>query len=494
MLDAVRDDTLKVRELFAMQRPILTNAYAARPHVESYQGPKNLKMAAGSAAVNSFGAAYAVGAVYLFLLFSHATEFIDTSGRLHLVVLTAAAALIAAFSAGQLPATLSSKPGICLTLFTMFLVVGIPFSAWKGNSLANFLNMWWKSYLSFFFVASLIFTVDQMRKSLFLLGASTFGIAYFSFKAMKVWSDGRISVEYGSLGNSNDLAGALLVSLPFVLYVVVDKRRAMLIRLAFVALIFVMLYLVFKTGSRSSVLALGFMALLVFFKTNAQNKFKILVVTGVMACIFPLVAGKVLMDRYKTMFSTEKTSEMTDDAASAVESTQARRQLMYNAVELTIRNPIFGVGLGNFRDQSANLEISKGRKPLWFTSHDIYLLVSAETGVPGIALYLATMIVSFATMIRIERAAKLTQELRELANMAFCIFMALVVFAACGIFSTNAYNVELPLLAALTAALDRISKPVLAAAEVRRIEQFRQSIPVRPSKFASSAAAALSVR
>ena len=168
--------------------------------------------------------------------------------------------------------------------------------------------------------------------------------------------------------------------------------------------------------------------------------------------------------------------------------------MVYNAIELTLRHPIFGVGLGNFSNQSAELEMSRGHQALWFTSHDIYLLVSSETGVVGIVFYLATILFTLGTLIRIGRAAKREGGLEEIEDMAACLFMALAAFITSGIFSTNAYTAQLPLLAGLTVAFDRITKPILAAAQEKRLSQFRQAIPVKPSKYAASASAALALR
>ncbi len=445
-------------------------------------------------AQNTFGAAYAIGAVYLFFLFSHASEFIDTRGTLHLVVLAAFAASIAALSCGMIPSTLASKPGMALSAFTALLILSIPFSSWKGNSFHNFMDVWWKSYVALILCGALIFSVRQMRKSLFVLAIGTIGIIYFSFKATKMNDDGRLSVEYGSLGNSNDLGSALLVGLPFLVYVVMDKKRAALIRVFFLGLVGLLMSVLLKTGSRSGLLVLGAMAVFVFFRADAKTKLILVVLCGMAAVAVPLVAGKTLMNRYRTMFETEVTSSMSEDTASAVLSSQARRQLFYNGIELTLRHPIFGVGLANFRDQSADLMIAKGDAPLWFTCHDIYLLISSETGVIGFLLYAATILFSIGTLLRIGKAAKLDPEMAELGSMSATLFMAFVAFIGSGIFSTNAYAVEMPLLAGLTIALDRIAKPLLASSEARRLEKFRQSIPTRPSRHAAAAAAALALR
>jgi len=288
---------------------------------------------------NSFGLAYAIGAVYLFLVFSHATEFIDVTGKLHLVVIAAVLAGFAAVSSGKVPNVFSSKQGIAFALFTAFLVLGIPFSSWKSQSL--------------------------------------------------------------------------------VLYVVLDKKRSAIVRVAFLAIACILLMLVVKTGSRSSLIVVGLMGLFVFFKASGRNKLKLVVVGGVLAALFPVIASKTMMERYGTTFSSEKSAGMTDEVSSAIDSTNARRELMRNAVELAIDHPVFGIGLGNFANQSADLEISKGHEALWFTCHDIYLLVAAETVLIGFGLYCAAMIFCFKSLIRIGGAAKREAQMAEISNMAF---------------------------------------------------------------------------
>lgn len=265
-------------------------------------------------------------------------------------------------------------------------------------------------------------------------------------------------------------------------------------RLFFLSVIGVLMYVLLKTGSRSGLLVLAAMAGIVFVQADAKKKVALLVLCGTAGVIIPLVAGKSLMSRYMTMFKTEVTASMSEDTASAVLSSQARRQLFYNGIEITLRHPVFGVGLGNFRDQSANLMIAKGMAPLWFTCHDIYLLVSSETGVLGIALYVATILFSLGSLIRTGKAAKLDPDLRELKNMSSTLFMSFIAFLGCGLFSTNAYAAEMPLLVGLTIALDRVAKPLLASSEARRLEEFRHSIPTQPSRHAAAAAASLALR
>ena len=402
--------------------------------------------------------------------------------------------VFAAITAGQLQKVFVSAPGICLTLFTLTLILGIPFSSWKGGSLKVFTETWWKSYLTFFLVSGLIFTVGQMRRALFVLAVASVGILYFAIKASRSYDDGRMSVEYGSLGNSNDLAGAILLCLPFVAFVILDSKRAAVIRLGFVGIFGMLMVTVMKTGSRTSIFVIPLMVAMIFFRASAANKAKLLVATMVLLCLIPFVVPKDLLTRYKTTFVSDVSSNMSESAASAVNSTNARKQLVRNAIALTFRHPIFGVGMGNFSFQSAELDVARGSAPLWYTCHDIYLLVSSETGLAGFLFFIATIICSGRILLRVDKTARDVPGLEGVSQMAFCLLISLTAYAACGVFNTNAYNMLMPALAGLAVGLDQITKPLLVRAEQLRMEQFRQAIPVAPSRYAGAAAAAVSFR
>jgi hypothetical protein len=127
--------------------------------------------------------AFGIGCVYTFLLFSHASEFIDDHGRMHLVILSAALAIMALISTGNGPRMLATIQGKWLTAFISWLFLGLPFSMWKGGSFAMFKDACIKSYIAFFLVGGLIFSLAQIRKVFFWLGLGTCVIVFLAFHA-----------------------------------------------------------------------------------------------------------------------------------------------------------------------------------------------------------------------------------------------------------------------------------------------------------------------
>lgn len=426
----------------------------------------------------------------MFFLFSHASEFIDTTGRLHLVLIISGLGLMALIAAGTIPKTLGSPPAVCLTLLTGWLIFSLPFSSWRGGTFSNLAGIWLKSYMMFFLVAGLIFTVEQCRKSMFWLAIATVSVIYYAFRSgVNSAEDDRLSVTYGTLGNSNDLAGSLLMGLPFLIYVTTDKRHNPLVRMACAGLTVVLLVVVLRTGSRGALVAIAALSCLVFLKVNVANKLKLLILCVIMALSFPLVVPKGMLTRYKTMLKTESNAAVSSEVNSAIASTNARRELMLQALRLTARHPLFGVGLGNFSNQSASLFAARGEVPMWFTCHDIFLLVLSETGIPGFLLYMALIVVTYKSLFRLQSQARNVPELQEIARIAFCIAVSLSAFLICGIFSTSAYTFQLPMLAGLTVALARVSKPLFEAAREKQAQPMAMGPPFFLRAAGSRAAA-----
>ena len=432
-----------------------------------------------------------VGCVYMFFLSSHASEFIDVYGRLHLVLLVGVFCMFALIAVGSLPIVLTTKQGIWLTLFTSWITISLPFSVWRGGTFSNFMNVWLKSYIAFLLVAGLTFTWQQMRRGLFWLALAPLTVMLIAYRSGKTSQD-RFEVAYGSLGNANDLAGNLLMGLPFLLYVAGDPRRNPLIRVFFGFCGLVLLGFVFKTGSRAGLLAAGVLALLGFLKAPAKGKAAILVLALCGAAAFPVVVSRATMYRYLTMFKSNITTNLDENQVSAVLSTNARRSEMGNAVTLTLRHPLFGVGLGNFTHQSANLYLERGEAPLWFTVHDIYLMVMSETGIPGTICYFAVLIICLRSLLKLMKECKKEPSLADISRMTFCLFLSYCAFLITGIFSTSAYTFQLPLLAGLTAALERIARPMIIEAQEARLQEYQQALPyIAPRPFARNRRPAL---
>jgi hypothetical protein len=424
-------------------------------------------------------------AFYTFLMISRTVEFIDSSGRLHLALLSGLVCIVALIFTGTIPNMVISQQGKWMNLFCLWIFIGLPLSTWRGGSVGAFQNGWSKSYLTFFIVGGLIVTLKQFRTMTLVLAISTVSQIYLAFKNAGNQED-RLAVTYGSLGNANDLAAALLTGAPFILFVMADKKVNPFLRMMGYPLLAALVVSVFKTGSRGGLVALGVLITFAFFKAKAGGKLKIVAAGIVVLAIFATVVPDDLRSRYMTIFNTDRAAASAGDN-SALDSSDARRELLKNAVTLTLRHPIFGVGLAQFSPQSFNLFVERGMVGMWFTCHDIFGMVAAETGLPGLFFYCMILISTFKSLSRLAKLPHTTRELELIAKLGQALMVATVAYFTCGIFNTSAYSPLLPMLASLAAALDRVAAPYLPGAKPLQI-------PTGPPAFVNRRLAQRTIR
>jgi hypothetical protein len=406
---------------------------------------------------------FKICAFYTFLTISRTVEFIDSSGRLHLALLSGVICILALIATGTIPNMVISRQGKWMNLFCLWIFIGLPLSTWRGGSVQAFQQGWSKSYLTFFIIGGLIVTLKQFRSMTLVLAAGTVCQIYLAFKNAVNQEDDRLAVTYGSLGNANDLATALLIGAPFVLFLMGDKKVNPFLRMMGYPLLAALVVAVLKTGSRGGLVALGVLITFAFFKANAGGKLKILVAGIAVLAIFATVVPDDLRSRYMTIFKTDRAAASAGDN-SALDSSDARRELLKNSVILTFRHPLFGVGLGNFSNQSFNLFVERGMVGMWFTCHDIFGMVASETGLPGLFFFCMILISTFKSLSLLAKLPHTTPELELISKLGKALMVATVAYFTCGIFNTSAYSPMLPMLASLAAALDRVAAPYLPGA------------------------------
>ena len=394
---------------------------------------------------------------YTFLLLSRLIEFIDPRGILHLMLVGAVASTILAIVSGGFFKAMGTKTGMWLTFATLWMFAGVPFSMWVGGSVNVLVNDWMKSYLLFFMVAGLITTLGDCRRLVFACAAASAGIVITVHFASAASADGgRLTVDSGTLGNSNDLAALLLICLPFCAHVFTDKKRNALIRWIFVAISAAAFIVGMQTGSRAALICVGVLALLVMWKAGGGAKFAVtLALVGCLVAV-PFVLTDELKARYLTIFKGADFAQSlsADDAAvvmSALDSTEARSELMKHAMDLTIHHPLFGVGIGQFQIADAARAAVSGEDAYWHQVHNGFMLIAVEDGIPALIAFLVAFGYSWIQVFRIYNTTRGTEE-HETARLAFALLASLTAYFVCLNFSPAAYNVQLPLLCGFASA------------------------------------------
>jgi O-antigen ligase len=251
------------------------------------------------------------------------------------------------------------------------------------------------------------------------------------------------------LANPNDLAQVLLVGVPGLLLMALSSTASAMRRALIGVCILVVLVVTAQTGSRASVIVEAGVLLVLLFSFSWGTRLKLLVGLVVAGMIVVPFLSREQRYRYSTIFS-----ERTDAYDPALASRDARIELLEQSIDLTIAHPVFGAGPGVFEVASAELSKERGERGLWHATHNSYTQVSSESGLPGLFFYMAVLIGTLKSSRRIW--TRLREDQPDVANIGYCLWLSLVIFAINTFFTSVAFHLYLPMLAGFVVALERV--------------------------------------
>ncbi len=336
-----------------------------------------------------------------------------------------------------------------------------------------FKDYWSKAIVICLTIAILVVNLEHLRKILYVLAYATVllvGTALLFSGAVA----GRLTLGEGSLSNPNEIAGRLLTGLCFCLFVVWREPGFSVKKIVMVLTIPVLLLVVLRTGSRSGLLTLVVLLLLLVLRASAVQKVLLVAVGAVGLSAIVATLPTDVLQRYSLMFATQKGTAnqgLTDEEKMAVGSRDARQYLAGEAYNLTLSHPLFGVGPGVYAAAAAEQANAAGKRAMWHETHNTYLQVSAEDGILGLVIYLCAIVYCLQKTFSIYRRSRNQPDLELVANLSYCLLMALSSWVVGAIFDSQAYRLEFPMMAALTssfalAAVPQIEKLVAKASPV----------------------------
>jgi O-antigen ligase len=365
-------------------------------------------------------------------------------------------ALVAfAFSLGKIRQRLPNEV-ILVILLTAQLFATVPMSpVWRGGALNTTLDFA-KLVIIVPVMVMAVNTATRLRRLLFIQAASVATIS-----AVAVWkghmSGGRLAgVLNGNYSNPNDLALAIVISLPLSLALLFLSKNVAS-KVAWAVATLVMAYAVFLTGSRGGFLALAVSTAVCLweFAIRGRRTYLVAIVAfvGVALC---LSSSTMLSNRLKGTFDSE------NDAASAYGSAEQRQYLFWRSLEVTAEHPLFGVGPGNFPIIS----------DVWRVTHNSYTQISSEGGIPALILYVMVLWAGFKNL---KRTRELSDSSKEVKLFSGGLHASLAGFIVGSLFASYAYQFFPYFLVSYTTVLLRIAKERTARSV--KDDPVEQSIP-----------------
>jgi putative inorganic carbon (hco3(-)) transporter len=295
----------------------------------------------------------------------------------------------------------SEQPVLTWAL-VLFLAWGALSMLWATQPSVTLSNL--GRYAPDILLLPIAYTATRTRRDLILvLGAIVLGaIVAALFAVASPPPSAEIAEESvrstGTVGDPNELAAVLLVGLSLSAGFALSKGRAPLMRLLATFAIPLCAGGIFLSLSRGGLIALGSVLVAGAFLAGRWR-------LAITAMLVAVAIGGVL-------YFTEIASLPARERVTTAHGGSGRSDLWTIGLRMFKAHPVTGVGLGNFQSVSANYTLQPGaltRTELIFSSapkltHNTYLQIAAETGVPGLALFLTTLVACLGCALKAARS------------------------------------------------------------------------------------------
>ncbi len=352
-----------------------------------------------------------------------------------------------------------------LLLLGAAALLSIPLAINPGEAWAKFSDEYAKVIVMFIVMVNVVRTERRLKMVLWLALAVSIVL---SIAAVNDFRLGRLAVRGeriagaigGLFGNPNDLALHLATMIPLALAFGINVG-GIVRRLFYFACAVLMTATIVVTFSRGGFLGFAAGAFVLAWKLGRRRRFAVVAGSMLLVFCFFLFAPGNYGGRISTIVSV---------SADETGSSYARRALFFRALYTAVRNPVFGVGIGNFHIVSIREQVS----------HNAYLEVAAEMGFAAMVFYILFIVTSLKRLRGIERTA-LTDDAenalresamgarrkqraktpdekkaRRLYHLAIALQASIVAFMVSSFFASVPYNWYIYYLVGYALCLSRI--------------------------------------
>jgi O-antigen ligase len=327
-------------------------------------------------------------------------------------------------------------------LFCLAGLLSIPFAKESpAEAWAAFSNIFIRAVLIFLVIVNVVRTERRLRWLLLLaLGSGVLLAA----GALSDYASGRLTVEgyrvEGRIGgifeNPNEMAMHLVTLLPIAAALAVGSR-GFLKKSLYGGAAALMIAGTVVTYSRGGFLAMAAVMLVLAWTLGRKNRFAVLTAAFLLTVLLLIVAPGNYGARILSIY---------DRRLDAFGSADARQQLLMSSIIVALRNPLFGVGMGNFIFFS----------PRSLEAHNAYTQVAAEMGAGGFVVYVLYVLTPLRRMFAVARETFEVRRTSHFYYLAVGIGASLVGYMVASFFGSFAYYWNVYYLVGYAVCLRRI--------------------------------------
>ncbi len=309
-----------------------------------------------------------------------------------------------------------------LLLIGLFFISAAFSPVWKGGAFFRTLDFA-KVFVAWVLTFVAVTSLARLRRILFIQTASVAVISIVSM--VKGASHPRLDGVLGGIySNPNDLAFAIVLSLPFCLAFLL-RTDSLVRKAAWTVSLLLMMGALFLTASRGAFITFLVAGAVSLWHFGLKGRRLYLIgAAALMAVVVGIAAGGHLKDR---LLATSGEELDTNSQNSAYGSYEQRRILISRSLEGIERYPLLGIGLHNFSTYSG----------VWRDVHVTYLQIAVEGGIPCLILYLMFFGRGFSNLRRLKRMGDPDSEVQLFAG---ALHSSLVGFLVGALFAPEAYQ------------------------------------------------------
>jgi len=393
--------------------------------------------------------AFWFGVGLVFVRFSMLNEMLSylIGHNFYLLYFFGIPALLGLLVSGGIARVLRERAAILWLCFGTWAVITIPFSIWRGGSAHTVWSYWKTELIMIFVIAGATRTWRECRILMLAIAAAATVNLLTSRLFGQVEMNGRRDLDFGTVANANDFAGHLLLVLPFLVWVALSCK-SLILRLAALGGLSYGVYLVLASGSRGALIALAIDFLFFTFAARRPYRLGLWLLAPVIVIIALTVLPGSVVNRLESFSSSQ--SGASDEALA---SSEARQTLLRDSIIAALRNPIFGIGPGQFVTSEGTREELKGTGAYWGGAHNSFVQAASECGIPALLFYVAAIWSSWRLLKILGRRTSNRPQLLGATNAGFCIRLSIIGFCTAVFFLNFTYTFYLPAMTGLAIAL-----------------------------------------
>jgi O-antigen ligase len=335
-------------------------------------------------------------------------------------------------------------------IFLLFgvILLGVPLGVYPGSTLQFIQNTYVGVLLYLLFTVASIRSRQDVDRLLLahVVGASIY--ALFVVTRFEVGSSGRLG--HLPTYDANDVAMLLVITMPITVYFM-RKGASPFVRMLMVGAFVLFAILLVRSGSRGGFI--GFIATMTYMLFRFKGiKLRVRVAAIAVGVGTVLLVGS---DRYWELMRTLLNPTEDYNYTSA----GGRKQIWERGIGYMLTHPIAGIGVNNFGVAEGGTELNRqrvaeGKGWIWAAPHNSFVQMGAETGVTGLALFIATLVAVLRYTMR--RTSRGLPEDGDDEALRGALAGALVAYCFAGFFLTQGHSPYLYSLLGVGAGLMKI--------------------------------------